>query len=425
MKLQATSPGAASPLAIDAALEAITDVTLLPKNSPRVRSLAATIVARQDQPRSVSAKVLDHCALSAMHSANTFDGDARMTAKVEAGLVHSWQQLTGELKGSDELTDSLPWLSVLRKADPTAVAMHSAVHQVTPDGRPIRAGLYEAIRTHNRQDAGEIPTAEKVLLALTALTGTAVLSAEALEGAEAVVLSALAAAATPGLAALGGLAVGYLLATVTESFFHDNIQHASPEARQRWKRLGKVGVWLKNGYLSHAVHHGSTFKKDHVTQFADDAARDRLTTKLEKNGHEKIVDQRFGLTISWAGVARYLSPMVPLYAAAGTAAVLMGASGAAIAGGLAGVLLAPLASKFLHPYLHMTREEAREEAGPVMRQFLDSRVGKYISRHHFVHHARKEGCNYNLLPGGDFLRGKARPPDEGELAEMKKIGMIA
>ena len=64
----------------------------------------------------------------------------------------------------------------------------------------------------------------------------------------------------------------------------------------------------------------------------------------------------------------------------------------------------------------MTKDEARKKASAPMQKLLDADVVAFISRHHFVHHARKGGCNFNLLPGGDFLRGQAQAPTAEERA---------
>jgi len=88
-------------------------------------------------------------------------------------------------------------------------------------------------------------------------------------------------------------------------------------------------------------------------------------------------------------------------------------------------MLFPLASKTLHPYLHLTEAQVREKAPVPLRWLLESELGKFITRHHFVHHARKdEDVNFNLLPGGDFVRGVARAPNAEELAEMKRLKML-
>jgi hypothetical protein len=88
-------------------------------------------------------------------------------------------------------------------------------------------------------------------------------------------------------------------------------------------------------------------------------------------------------------------------------------------------MMLPLASKVLHPYLHMTADEIDKKAPAPLRWLLGSSLGRYVARHHFVHHARKdEDVNFNLLPGGDYLRGKAAAPTAEEVAEMKRIGML-
>ena len=106
----------------------------------------------------------------------------------------------------------------------------------------------------------------------------------------------------------------------------------------------------------------------------------------------------------------------------------MGAGPAAYVGMGVAALLMPLSSKVMHPYLHMSEDEMRSKASAPMQALLSSKLGRHITRHHFVHHARqtaREGTNFNItLPIGDALRGTSSEPTAAELAEMERIKLL-
>ena len=234
----------------------------------------------------------------------------------------------------------------------------------------------------------------------------------------------LAPAAPSLLGMVVGFGASYAVASLAESTLHDKVHHAPPETRKTWDRLGTLGRWLKTAYLGHSgVHHGATYKTDHVTQFASPEAHDKLAKKLTASGHEILVKEDFGVTIGWAGVAKFLAPVAPVYAAVAGAAIALGASPAALVAGALAVPLLPLASKLTHKYMHMSEPEIDQTASTPMRWLLKSSLGKWVTRRHFVHHAREEGVNFNLLPGGDILRGKDSAPTPQEMAEMRRLRM--
>lgn len=406
------------------AVETIVDAKLGSATREELQTSALTIAAAQQPDGSwgahhgetaLDASVMHHLATVALLRSGELAPEAQV--QLEATLAASWVHLTGKFRAPEKMMEPLPWLSTMRHTERATGAMHSAVFGDSRDE------LYAALRALNQAPSARDFT--RVIDALGTLTSRLDGSDDALR-LQTVVTEVLQRAANPSAQFAAGLLVSYAIASLTESFSHDKIHHATPEVRAKWKRMGKIGEILKRSYLSHSgVHHGATFKKDYVTQFASDEERARLTAKMVKSGNRRVVDDNFGLTISSLGVLRFLVPATPAYAAAVSGAIALDAHPLTYAAMVGPALLMPLASKVLHPYLHMTREAAMDKAGPTMRWFLDTALARYISRHHFVHHMREnEDVNFNLVPGGDILRGKSRAPNSDELAQMHALRMI-
>lgn len=228
--------------------------------------------------------------------------------------------------------------------------------------------------------------------------------------------------------------VGYGIASYVESWFHENIAHASKHTLAFLKaRTQSKRAWVRNAaesllasYRAHRAHHGATFQTDHVTQFDSPAQKAKLDASLQKHGDQSIIDYNYGLTISKSGVIKWMLPTVAVESALMGSMVGLGVDfhAASIPAFLAPALLMPMMSKYVHPMLHQSREKALAMAGPLTRWLLSTRLGGYISRQHYVHHARTEGVNYNLMPMADVLRGKNRKPTAAELKEMNAIDMI-
>ena len=65
-----------------------------------------------------------------------------------------------------------------------------------------------------------------------------------------------------------GLVTSYLAATVSESYLHRTVGHATPRLRRFWAQHPRLCGFLTRADYRHAVvHHGLTFARDHVTQF--------------------------------------------------------------------------------------------------------------------------------------------------------------
>lgn len=219
-----------------------------------------------------------------------------------------------------------------------------------------------------------------------------------------------------GLQVCAGLALGYLIGTFLESFYHDRIQHGARDsaAHRRVRALGRARA-------SHeTVHHRLTFRRDHVTQFATPDERARVDAYLEAEWPDMagaVRAEGYGLGLGAWGLAQFALALCPpvllLWPLLGRAAALAAA---------APVCLVPLLSSRVHRYLHMSERAALEQAPWPVGLLLRSWYGRRVWRHHWMHH-RHLRCNYNLLLGGDWLRGVHRDPAPADLLRMAAIGI--
>lgn len=218
---------------------------------------------------------------------------------------------------------------------------------------------------------------------------------------------------------LTGALVGYLIVTVCESYFHRAVGHATPRLRRLCVRAPLLGSFiLRAWYAHHVVHHLRTFRRDHVTQFAAPGEEARLRSGLLAQGRGHIVEQAYGVRVGGPGeFLRYVAPTLPVFLA-----VCWLGGGWFTAGATLPLLVMPLVSELVHPYAHMAHERATREAPPLLRPLLATRYFQFVVRHHWLHH-RYLDCNFNLLPGGDFLLGVHRKPSPRDLAEMVAVGL--
>ena len=214
-----------------------------------------------------------------------------------------------------------------------------------------------------------------------------------------------------------GLIVTYLVATVSEVLLHRYIAHASSKARRYWARHPRLfGHLLKLHYRHTIVHHGLTFRMNHVTQFKDTNERELTDRIVALRADELIHREDYGLTIGLRGLISYnmtVAPILPiLYWIAGPWA---------LCGALPVLTLAPFSAMLLHPFLHEHHETARKPSAMV-QLLMRTKYYRMLWTHHFVHH-KYPNSNFNLLLGGDFLLGTYRRPNPSDLAEMEEVGM--
>lgn len=225
--------------------------------------------------------------------------------------------------------------------------------------------------------------------------------------------------------AVTGLVLGYLAATLAESFVHQHVQHAGPRFRRLQRRYPRLlGAFARAYYSHHVVHHHLTFRRDYARQFAGPEDQTQTDARIERHWRgylRQIRAERYGLTLGGAwGYAMFVAPVVPA-----AAAIYLALGAVAAAAALVPLAVAyPLASELVHPLLHRRlAEHPPGWAGRAGRWACRRRVVRYVLMHHYVHH-RDPRVNFNLLPGGDFLRGVGRRPTAAECAAMAALGVI-
>ncbi|QNM98670.1 hypothetical protein [Chitinimonas koreensis] len=219
---------------------------------------------------------------------------------------------------------------------------------------------------------------------------------------------------------LGGFAVGYLLASLIESYMHQHVSDAPRGRVKRWERHPRLFKYLiRTNYSHHTIHHCKTFKQDHVTQFTSAEERSRLDAMLSGLGpHGEIIQRSmYAVKLHGSGSLVFVAPLLPV-----VPLCLATAGGWATAGACLALALPPAFSNFIHPYLHMRHTEALERAPRWIAMLLKTRYFKAMARHHYLHH-RYVVCNFNLLLGGDRLRRVARKAGEQDLARMRELGL--
>ena len=234
-----------------------------------------------------------------------------------------------------------------------------------------------------------------------------------------------------------GLIVGYLVATLIESFFHQRVSDAPQRTVRAWQRFPRVcAPLLRANYSHHVIHHRRTFRTDHVTQFASEEERVALDAQLAALGkHGRLIrNAGYAVRLEGSGALAFIAPFIPPSIAA-----CVWLDPAFAAGFVVALAVSPALNYFVHPYLHMPRAEALRSAPMPLKWFIATAYFEKLVQHHFVHH-RYVACNYNLLMGGDRIRewlrrvlGGAdadprksivRSPTPAGLAEMKRIGLI-
>jgi hypothetical protein len=218
---------------------------------------------------------------------------------------------------------------------------------------------------------------------------------------------------------IGGLAIGYLGASLLESTFHEYVSDAPQGSVRRWRRH----PWLlkqliETNFSHHTIHHVRTYRRDHITQFRSAEEQAKLDLELERTPHGIAVRKAlYGNTFSPMGWVAFTAPLVPISVACALTGGAWFALGAAIAS-----FASPFLSNFVHPYLHLPYEVARATAPWPVSWLLGTRYLRAVTRHHFLHH-RYPNKNFNLLLGGDWIRRRVRRANDRDLAEMARLGL--
>jgi hypothetical protein len=217
-----------------------------------------------------------------------------------------------------------------------------------------------------------------------------------------------------------GLFVGWIIVSLSESFYHRFSGHASRKTRSIAPHLGFLGKIILDRWYSHyIIHHCMTFKTSHILQFSSVEEKKACSEKLRKKNKDHIVEQNFGLRVgSPMEHIFYILPTLPYIIIAcyfGGALFSIGA--------ILPLTIMPLMSEFIHPLLHLAHNDAMESTHPIIKPFVKTKYFKYIVRYHWLHHKYPQ-YNFNLMLGGDWLMGVYKKASFEDLKEMKSIGII-
>jgi len=365
-----------------------------------------------------------------------FNPDGTTRKSLETSLARSWQHLTGSTpQDPSEFLGPLPRHRVLAGASHAPAALHEALlgDELATRLEPQKA-LQEAVTLTESGVRGEpLPSQPSRGVNWKGVAGLAVAGAAAW-------LAVQCPGVALGLAELAaGMGAGWLVSSFNESVVHDKIAHTHDipgvrplgaegpstvvghayEHSPEWLQKDIHGTWF--GHTK--IHHYQTFKQDHVTQFRSAEEEAKLDAYLLKEGREDLIDSEHGMSLTWKGYLTFQAVAAPSYALALGSAFLLGAGPLFAAGFVAPAAVYPLFSKDYHRYTHMSADKAMSRASLPMKLLLQSDMSRFNVRRHFVHHREPE-FNFNLMPGADWLRGKAKGPSVGQEEELRRLGVI-
>ena len=375
---------------------------------------------RGGQRRGEHLTVVGHTA--AMHL-RRIAGNTNHSAALDDILRESWLNLAHRPAVEGLVAQRLPW-SVLRRASKKERSFHNSLFRTRTRDRLGCAREYTPLL----RDGLYLACVVGLVLCLPDLA----------------------------LPVLGGLVVGTVLGSTSESYLHGLVGHATPRTvaiMKRWARietprsalacLGPRNVKRKVGRLicstrwGHlAIHHGLTYRRDHVTQFEspeEQVSVDATLLALDRFGPgfgQTQIDRHYGLRTEKGvrGFLWYMAPPAPLYF---IAMALAQFHPLFCLGVLVGAWLPPAATRYIHPYLHASRAKLAAEAGPIVRWIVGkTRYGHDARERHAVHHLRRTAPgqarpgNYSLLKIGDMILNTEDPATTEELLEMDRIGLI-
>lgn len=380
-----------------------------------------------------------------------YNPDEETSKQLEAALERSWKRLTGGVpKGRSEFLGALPKHAISDLSEGPA-ALHAALLGDSLEVRldPDKA-IDKALSILHEDLLGAAKVKPKADWSGPAqLLGAAALGAGALAATAGTVGLGAAASVVAPLAV--GMAVGWMAASYNESLIHDKVLHVQDLpgtgkiiAPDQPKSLvttlyehapESMKKPVYDAWFGHTkIHHYRTFVQDHATQFRSSEEEERLNDYLLKEGQEQLIDEEHGMTIGWSGYLRFQAVASPVYAMALGATALLGVGTLGVAATVAAAPLVaagfavptltyPIFSKDYHRFTHMPGQKALKTASWPMKKFVQSPMSRHIVRRHFVHH-EDELVNFNLMPGADALRGKAREPNVAQEEEMRRLKLL-
>jgi hypothetical protein len=218
------------------------------------------------------------------------------------------------------------------------------------------------------------------------------------------------------LQVLSGLLLGYLAASVSESWCHRQFGHTTPGILKQFRRHRSTLGWLREIRFSHAIlHHRATFTRSFTEQFEDTDERLQVMNRLPSTILSRAQATNFGATITLSSFPFFMGLPLALIAPVFFVNPIIFIAACSM------LPLPALLSMHLHPLMHMPYEKAANTPG-VTGFIMKTSVVRWIVRHQWLHH-RYEESNFNLLPGGDFLLGTHLSASPDDLREMAQEGI--
>lgn len=176
-----------------------------------------------------------------------------------------------------------------------------------------------------------------------------------------------------------GLAMGYVFASLAESWQHRFFGHSATRLRTiMWERLGGFGWRLRRAYWLHnVIHHIRTHRRNFVTLFASAEEREALHASLTKPEVEFIVYREYGLSVPLSSYPLFMwLPML-------VCPILLRCVGTlAAAAAIPPMFLAPALSMYVHPLVHRPYHEVLAQTTGFLHWFMRVRYGDLSLHRH-------------------------------------------
>ncbi len=216
-----------------------------------------------------------------------------------------------------------------------------------------------------------------------------------------------------------GVMLGYLSATISESYFHMFFGHPYEAMRKLYfKNTRFFKACLKPYYQHYVIHHHKTFLNHFFNQFDNKKQKKKVDKWIDHNFDKDFKNliwiERYNLTLKGlSGTLPFAGPFcigpIIIYNFLGLEAFL---------GCLITAYIPVWMSKYIHPLLHAPEETYKHST--FIQWFMKTKYMEKVLLNHFLHH-HDGSKNFNLLLGGDQLIGLYRRGSDEELTEYKEL----
>ena len=180
---------------------------------------------------------------------------------------------------------------------------------------------------------------------------------------------------------------------------------------------------MDNAFFHHVIGHHASFSDSYVEMWRNPKKKesaDARIAELNDRISQKIVNERYGITLDLQGRGVFMATLFPIQLALSALTNFDPACTLTI---FSLGFVYPFNSADFHPNQHKESPVALREAGPLMRLYLKTRATEALNRRHWLHHHGP--VNYNLAPlnFGDLILGTLIDPTlkEALLRRREKI----